>query len=60
MKFVSKPLLLAFLSAIALFTHAQDKDTLEIKRNEKGKVSFARFNPNMNAKIQHHIAKGHL
>src|SRR5690349_8493103 len=52
MKFFTTALLLASLSSIALSANAQNNDTLEIKRNAKGNVTFARFSPSMNAKIR--------
>lgn len=52
MKQFSKLLLVALLCINSLLTKAQQGDTLVIQRSEKGKISFARFKPDVNRKIQ--------
>ena len=48
----SKLLAVVFLLLCTLLANAQQNDTLEIQRNENGKVKFARFKPNAERKIQ--------
>ena len=50
MKPFQKLLLIALLCLSFFFSNAQQNDTLEIQRNEKGKISFARFKPEVNRK----------
>ena len=52
MKHFTKLLLGVVLSLSFLLSKAQQTDTLEIQRNEKGKISFARFKPDVNRKVQ--------
>lgn len=52
MKHFMKLLLVALLSLCFLLSQAQQGDTLEIQRNEKGKLSYARFKPDVNRKIK--------
>ncbi len=54
MNLKSKPklVLLAIACISFLNTYAQQNDTLEIKRNEKGKIKFIRLRPNAERKIQ--------
>lgn len=52
MKNFTKLLFAALLCLNSLFSIAQQSDTLEIQRNEKGKVFFARFKPDANRKVQ--------
>lgn len=35
-----------------VFTYAQNDDTLEIQKNESGRISFARFKSNRDRKIK--------
>ena len=51
MKNSIKQLVLALLCLNSLLAIAQQGDTLEIQRNEKGKITFARFKPEANRKI---------
>lgn len=52
MKSFTTLLALALLCLCTLFSAAQQSDTLEIQRNQKGKVSFARFKPGVNRNMQ--------
>lgn len=52
MKSFTKLLIAVFLCLNSLFSLAQQSDTLEIQRTEKGKIFFARFSPDANRKIQ--------
>ena len=52
MKSTPKLLLIALLCLCSFFSIAQQNDTLEIQRNEKGKIAFARFKPDINRNIQ--------
>jgi len=53
MKYIKETILFTFLLSCTL-AYAQSNDTLEIQKNEKGKVKFARFhaNANSNRKMQ--------
>ena len=51
MKNFIKHLFLALLCLSSLFAMAQQSDTLEIRRNAKGEISFARFKPEVGGKI---------
>src|ERR1700682_3812332 len=46
-----KLLTVAILSLFTYLAKAQTNDTLEIKRNEKGKIEFARFKPSESRKL---------
>lgn len=52
MKNINKLLLICLFCYNSIFSFAQQGDTLEIKRNEKGKISFARFKQDASRKIQ--------
>ena len=52
MKSFTKLLIAVFLCLNSLLSVAQQSDTLEMQRTEKGKISFARFKPDANRKIQ--------
>lgn len=52
MKKFTNLLFTALLCFSSLFSLAQEGDTLEIQRNQKGKISFARFKPDANRKVQ--------
>jgi Zn-dependent metalloprotease len=47
-----KPLFAAIITLFPLLSKAQEKDTLEIQRDENWKVNFARFKQNDRMKIQ--------
>lgn len=55
MKPFQKLVFIALLCLSFFFSNAQQNDTLEIQRNEKGKISFARFKPDINKKIQNAV-----
>jgi len=52
MKNFTKLLFITLLCLSSLFSIAQQGDTLEIQRNQTGKISFARFKPDANKKVQ--------
>lgn len=52
MKNFTKALLVILLCLNFFFSNAQQGDTLEIQRNKKGEVSFARFKPDIKRNVQ--------
>lgn len=52
MKNFTKLFVALILSLNSLISVAQQNDTIEIQRTEKGKILFARFKPDSNRKIQ--------
>lgn len=52
MKNFTKLFVALILSLNSLTSIAQQKDTLEMQRTEKGIISFARFRPDTNRNIQ--------
>lgn len=55
MKNYTRLLFVMLLCSCTLFSVAQG-DTLEIQRNQKGKVSFARFTPNTSRRMQESVS----
>jgi len=52
MKLISKLLLMAAICLSYFYSFAQQNDTLEVQRNENGKVKFIRLKPNTERQIQ--------
>lgn len=52
MKTLTKQLAIAWICMQSMCAYGQENDTLEMHRNNKGKITFARFKPSANRKMQ--------